>query len=155
MISNLVTKVFPILACRVACSAVPVSFPRNGFVVVAFNALTMVAVRVLGVFEYDVGPCGAVERHRSGRRRDLGLLAGLIIRSTALSKKNNENENKRSSCQKSPHRILPPSTELQVTLYELSRCYLSVMRHYALMNTMDTFQIIDRVSLSLTKRSEL
>ncbi len=108
MISNLVTKGFSILACRVACSAVPVSFPRNGFVVVTSDALAMVAVRVLGMFEYDVRPCASCECDRRNSRRNLGLLTGLIIGSTTLSKKNNENAHTRRSCQESPHRILPP-----------------------------------------------
>jgi len=100
------TKLFPVLACRVAGSAVPVRCPSNGLMIMTFDTLPMVAIRMLLVFKDDVRPCTPCEYNRLVRYRNLSLLARAVIRNTALKKQSEETTNKSYFQQESPHKIL-------------------------------------------------
>jgi len=97
MVFNCGTKLFPILACRMALSAVPMRLPGNGLVVVAFDAHPLVAFRMLRMLKCDIRPGDAADRDRLGRGRNLGLLAGSLMRNIALGQERKENEKNSNS----------------------------------------------------------
>ena len=66
--------------------------PGNGLVVVAFNTHPIVTVRMLSMIENDIRPVFALEGDRSGRFRNLGLLAGTVIRNTTVSEQTDDED---------------------------------------------------------------
>ena len=81
----------------------------NGLVVVTFNTHPIITVRMLSMVENDIRPVSALEGDSSGRFRNLGLLAGTVIRNTTLSEQSDDEDDhgkKSYSQQESLHKIL-------------------------------------------------
>jgi hypothetical protein len=106
VILNRITKLFPILACRVTSSAVPVRLPGNGLVIVTLNALPIKPIWMLLMFKYDIRPFTAQEGDGRVGCRNLNLLAGPVIRNTTLSQESDETKDKSYFQRESPHKTL-------------------------------------------------